>query len=110
MDENAIRGLRRRWRLSGAGGFPAAGSAAAADLLSIMHWVDGLVAECVVRPGLPGRDRVIDLATDVRAACRRLAAEPALGAAPPPRGNVLRVPPAARGFAAGRRRPSELRP
>ena len=90
MDGNAIRGSGRRRRSSGAGDRPAAGSAAAADLLSIMYWVDGLVAEYVSRPGFPGRDGVITRATDVRAACRRLAAEPALGAAPPPNGNVLR--------------------
>ena len=92
MDENVVRGSRRRLCRCGAGGSSAAGSAAAADLLSIMHWVDGLVAGYVVRPGFPGRGRVIALATDVRAACRRLAGDPALGAAPPPfpPGNVLR--------------------
>ena len=96
MDGDAVRKSRTSRRRPGAGGSAGAASAVRADLLSIMHWVDDLVADCVVRSGLPGRDRdrVIDLATDIRAACRRLAADPALGAAPPPFlcGNALRFP------------------
>ena len=65
-----------------------------------MYWTDDLVAEYVTRPELPVRDAVIDRATDLRAACRRLAAELRRSAGPPPPGsrNVLRFPPSGGGF------------
>ena len=67
--------------------------------VSVMYWTDDLVAEYVTRPELPGRDAVIDRATDLRAACRRLAAELRRSAGPAPGSrNVLRFPPSGGGF------------
>ena len=68
-----VRTSRSGRRLSVVGGSPAAGSTAADDLLSIMYWVDDIVAEYVASPQLPGRDRVITRATALRADCRKLA-------------------------------------
>ena len=70
---DSVRTSRSRRRLSAVGGSPAAGSTAADDLLSIMYWVDDIVAEYVAGRELPGRDRVITRATALRADCRELA-------------------------------------
>ena len=72
-----VRTSRSGRRLSVVRGSPAAGSNAAGDLLSIIYWVDDIVAEYVAGPELPGRDRVIARATALRADCRRLAEESA---------------------------------
>ena len=77
------------------GGEPSAADwLAHADPLSIMYWVDDIVAEHVTRPELPGRDAVIARATDLRALCRELAAcRRRLARLPAPRrGSVLRFP------------------
>ena len=70
-----VRTSRSRRRLPALGSSPAAGSTAADDLLSIMYWVDDIVAEYVASPELPARDTVITRATALRAACRELAEE-----------------------------------
>lgn len=80
-------------RLHAAGGLVAAGSAGA-DLLSIMYWVDGIVAEYVAHPELPDRETVIARATAIRADCRELAQTLGCSArlAPLRRGSVVRFP------------------
>ena len=94
-----VRRSRRRRRRPAAPGFPAAGPAVPPALVSVMYWTDDLVAEYVTRPELPGRDAVIDRATDLRAASRRLAAELRRSGGPVPgSGNVLRFLPSGGGF------------
>ena len=68
-----VRTSRSGRRLSVVCGSPAAVEPAAGDLLSIMYWVDDIVAEYVASPELPGRDRVITRATALRPDCRQLA-------------------------------------
>ena len=85
-----VRTSRGARRLPLVGGSPAAGSTAADDLLSIMYWVDDIVAEYVAGPERPGRDRVITRATALRADCRELAEDLRRSAGLPSlrRGNV----------------------
>ena len=82
MSEDA-RTSRSGRRSPAVGGSPAAGSTAADDLLSIMYWVDDIVAEYVASPELPARDRVIARATALRADCRKLAEDLSRNAGPP---------------------------
>ena len=78
-----VRTSRSGRGLPAVGGSPAAGSTAADDLLSIMYWVDDIVAEYVASPELPARDRVITRATALRADCRKLAEDLRRSAGPP---------------------------
>ena len=89
-----VRTSRRDLRLPPVGGSPAASSTAADDLLSIMYWVDDIVAEYVAGPERPGRDGVITRATALRADCRKLAEDLRGGAGLPSlrRGNVRLFP------------------